>query len=72
MSLADELLADLDEVGNERDEVEQWQNEDEMEVPNEAQGGEAVSDKSVKTMAKLLDSREVRDHCISIPLPHCS
>ncbi|XP_065898925.1 U4/U6 small nuclear ribonucleoprotein Prp31-like [Dysidea avara] len=59
MSLADELLADLDEVGNERDEVEQWQNEDEMEVPNEAQGGEAVSDKSVKSMAKLLDSREL-------------
>ena len=59
MSLADELLADLDEVGAERDETEQWQNEDEMEVANEAQGGEAISDKSVKSITKLLDSKEV-------------
>ena len=59
MSLADELLADLDEVGADRDEAEQWQNEDEMEVANEIQGAEIVSDKSVKSITKLLDSTEV-------------
>jgi len=59
MSLADELLADLDEVGAERDEDEQWQNEDEMEVANEIQGSETISDKSIKSITKLLDSKEV-------------
>ena len=61
MSLADELLADLeglDEAGDERDEG-QWQNEDKMEVIEEVQGDEAISDKSVKSITKLLDSKEV-------------
>ena len=60
MSLADELLADLeilDEGGDERDEA-QWDNEDKMEVV-EIQGEEAITDKSVKSITKLLDSKEV-------------
>ena len=68
MSLADELLADLDEVGADRDEAEQWQNEDEMEVANEIQGGEIVSDKSVKSITKLLDSKEVLRVCVNIKI----
>ena len=61
MSLADELLADLeilDDAGDERDEA-QWQNEDKMEVIDELQENEAISDKSVKSITKLLDSKEV-------------
>ena len=61
MSLADELLADLeilDEGGDEREEA-QWENEDKMEVIEESQGEEAISDKSVKSITKLLDSKEV-------------
>ena len=61
MSLADELLADLeilDDARDERDEA-QWQNEDKMEVIDEAQENEAISDKSVKSITKLLDSKEV-------------
>ena len=61
MSLADELLADLeilDDAGDERDET-QWQNEDKMEVIDEVQENEAISDKSVKSITKLLDSKEV-------------
>ena len=61
MSLADELLADLeilDEGGDERDEAE-WKGEEKMEVIDEIQGEEAISDKSVKSITKLLDSKEV-------------
>ena len=61
MSLADELLADLeilDEGGDEKDEA-QWQSEDKMEVVDEIQADEAISDKSVKSITKLLDSKEV-------------
>ena len=61
MSLADELLADLEilgDAGDERDEAE-WQNEDKMEVIDEVQENEAISDKSVKSITKLLDSKEV-------------
>ena len=60
MSLADELLADLeilDEGGDERD-------EDKMEVIDEIQGEEAISDKSVKSISKLLDSKEVCIYCL--------
>ena len=64
MSLADELLADLeilDDAGDERDEA-QWQNEDKMEVIDEVEENEAISDKSVKSITKLLDSKEVSIH----------
>ena len=70
MSLADELLADLeglDEAGDERDEG-QWQNEDKMEVIEEVQGDEAISDKSVKSITKLLDSKEVYFYRILVSL----
>ena len=70
MSLADELLADLeilDDAGDERDEA-QWQNEDKMEVMDELQETEAISDKSVKSITKLLDSKEV---CLCVALLHC-
>ena len=70
MSLADELLADLeglDEAGDERDEG-QWQNEDKMEVIEEVQGDEAISDKSVKSITKLLDSKEVCLLLLATPL----
>ena len=56
MSLAD--LEILDEGGDERDEA-QWQNEDKMEVIDEIQNEAAISDKSVKSITKLLDSKEV-------------
>ena len=62
MSLADELLADLeilDNAGDEKDEA-QWQNDDKMEVIDELQENDAISDKSVKSITKLLDSKEVR------------
>ena len=69
MSLADELLADLeilDDAGDERDEA-QWQNEDKMEVIGEVQENEVISDKSVKSITKLLDSKEVCIFVYSAP-----
>lgn len=66
MSLADELLADLDEIGAERDEVEQNEDEMHMEVPNEI--GEAISEESVKSITKLLDSKEVYIFATSLTL----
>ena len=61
MSLADELLADLDEVGEEVNEEEMMQDEEIMDAATEQLEDLAkMADKSVRAVAKLGESKEVR------------
>ena len=61
MSLADELLADLDEVGEEVNEEELMHDEEIMDAATEQLEDLAkMADKSVRGVAKLSESKEVR------------
>jgi len=61
MSLADELLADLDEIGDEADEENEAQNEN--EIMEAMEGLDSLAEEpnlSIRAVAKLADSEEVR------------
>ena len=58
MSLAEELLADLDEVGGEVED-EDYKEEDIMEADQQLEDLLKKADQSVKAVAKLNDSEEV-------------
>lgn len=58
MSLAEELLADLDEVGGEVEE-EEYDEEEIMEADQQLEDLLKMADQSVKAVAKLNDSQKV-------------
>lgn len=64
MSLAEELLADLDEVGDELNEEELLQDNEEImdAAAEELEDLVKMADKSVKAVAKLRDSKQVRKY----------
>ena len=58
MSLAEELLADLDEMGGEMED-EEYNEEDIMEADQQLEDLLKMADQSVKAVAKLNDSEQV-------------
>lgn len=58
MSLAEELLADLDEVGGEVED-EEYDEEEIMEADQQLEDLLKMADQSVKAVAKLNDSEKV-------------
>jgi len=67
MSLADELLADLDEIGDEADEENEAQNEN--EIMEAMEGLDSLAEEpnlSIRAVAKLADSEELSDMMESI------
>ena len=72
MSLADELLADLEDVGEEAEQPDQEAPEEVPEVTTEVSMEVDNLQKSVRNIAKLRDSIEVRIDCYSVTLhDHC-
>ena len=72
MSLADELLADLEEVGEDDDQQHELGDEIMDAAAEQLEDLAKMADKSVRAVAKLGESREVSDVMVLISVTRLS